>query len=82
MVVVREGGIERFGTVTAVMPGEPATFSFDKEFLGTLPTRRRGGRTVGTDHILAATTIQLFGGNLRQKALAEAREAARNTAAG
>ncbi|MEV5815961.1 hypothetical protein [Streptomyces mutabilis] len=48
------------------MPGEPATSSFDKEFLGTLPTRRRGGRTTGPDHILAATTIQLFGGNLRQ----------------
>ncbi|MFD5296704.1 hypothetical protein ACFWJU_16000 [Streptomyces mutabilis] len=82
VTVVREGGIERFGTVTAVVPDEPATSSFDKEFFGTLPTRRRGGRTIGPDHILAATTIQLFGGNLRQRALAEAREAARNTAAG
>ncbi len=40
------------------------------------------GRTIDRDDILAATTIQLFGGNLRQQALTEAREATQNTSTG
>ncbi|MFC9926780.1 hypothetical protein [Streptomyces sp. NPDC127190] len=39
-------------------------------------TRRGHGRTIGRDDILAALTIQLFGGNLRQRALTAARQGA------
>ncbi|MBK3521391.1 hypothetical protein JHN54_06920, partial [Streptomyces sp. MBT70] len=46
-----------------------------------LSTRRGDRRTIGGDDVLASTTIQLFG-DLRQRALAEAREAARNASAG
>ncbi|MFH8371133.1 hypothetical protein [Streptomyces sp. NPDC018031] len=81
-MVVREGGVRRFGTVTPVMPGEPAPPPFPKDSLQALSTRRGDGWTIGRDDILAATTIQLFGGNLRQRALAEAREATPNTSAG
>ncbi|MER6738865.1 hypothetical protein [Streptomyces puniciscabiei] len=81
-MVVREGGTKRFGTVTLVMPGEPAPPPLLKDSLRALSTRRRDGRTIGRDDILAATTIQLFGGNLRQRALTEAREATQNTSAG
>ncbi|GAA2370818.1 hypothetical protein [Streptomyces cuspidosporus] len=83
-MVVREGGVKRFGTVTPVMSGEPAPAPapFLKDSLRALSTRRGDGRTIGTDDILAATTIQLFGGNLRQRALTEAREATQNTSAG
>ncbi|WP_316744991.1 hypothetical protein [Streptomyces sp. MK7] len=80
-MVVREGGVERFGTVTLVMPGEPSS-PFHKDSLRSLSTRRVDRRTIGRDDILAATTIQLFGGNLRQRALTEAREATQNTSAG
>ncbi|MEU9793355.1 hypothetical protein AB0E27_22450 [Streptomyces sparsogenes] len=83
-MVVREGGIKRFGTVTLVMPGEPAPAPspFLNDSLRALSTRSGDRRTIGRDDILAATTIQLFGGNLRQRALAEAREATQNTSAG
>ncbi|MFJ8646012.1 hypothetical protein ACIRNI_07790 [Streptomyces sp. NPDC093546] len=81
-MVVREGGVKRFGTVTLVMPGDPAPPPFPKDSFRALPTRRGDKRTIGRDDILAATTIQLFGGDLRQRALTEAREATRNTSAG
>ncbi|MEV5150011.1 hypothetical protein AB0L14_38080 [Streptomyces sp. NPDC052727] len=81
-MVVREGGVKRFGTVTVVVPGEPAPPPFPKDSPWALSTRRGDGRTIGRDDILAATTIQLFGGNLRQRALTEAREATQNTSAG
>jgi hypothetical protein len=81
-MVVREGGIKRFGTVTLVMPDEPAPPPFLEDSLRTLPARRGDGRTIGRDDVLAATTIQLFGGNLRQRALTEACEATQNTSAG
>lgn len=81
-MVVREGGVKRFGTVTLVMPGEPAPPPFIEDSVRALSTRRGDGRTIGRDDILAATTMQLFGGNLRQRALTEAREATRNTSAG
>ncbi|MEU1665758.1 hypothetical protein ABZ547_19505 [Streptomyces sparsogenes] len=83
-MVVREGGVKRFGTVTLVMSGEPAPAPppFLNDSLRALSTRRGDRRTIGRDDILAATTIQLFGGNLRQRALAEAREATQNTSAG
>ncbi|MFJ7967242.1 hypothetical protein [Streptomyces sp. NPDC096324] len=81
-MVVREGGVKRFGTVTPVMSGEPGPPPFLKDSLRSLSARRGDGRTIGSDDILAATTIQLFGGNLRQRALTEAREATRNTSAG
>jgi hypothetical protein len=74
-MVVREGGIRRFGTVTLAMPGEPAPPPVLKDSFPSLSTRRGDGRTIGRDDILAATKIQLFGGNLRQRALTEAREA-------
>ncbi|WP_330294234.1 hypothetical protein [Streptomyces sp. NBC_00503] len=80
-MVVREGGIQRFGTVTLVMSSEPVPPSFLKDSLRVQPARRGDGRTIGRDDILAATTIQLFGGNLRQRALTEAREATQNASA-
>ncbi|MEU1194431.1 hypothetical protein [Streptomyces sp. NPDC005859] len=80
-MVVREGG-KRFGTVTLVMSGEPASPPFLKDSLRAPSTRRGDGRTIGRDDILAATTIQLVGGNLRQRALTGAREATQNTPAG
>ncbi|WP_405475971.1 hypothetical protein [Streptomyces sp. NBC_00009] len=81
-MVVREGGAKRFGTVTLVTSGEPAPPPFLKDSLRALSARRGHGRTIGRDDILAATTNQLFGGNLRQRALTEAREATQNTSAG
>ncbi|WNE95382.1 hypothetical protein PS467_08480 [Streptomyces luomodiensis] len=81
-MVVREGGVKRFGTVTPVISGEPAPPPFLKDSHQALSTRRGDGRTIGRDDILAATTIQLFGGNLRQRALTEAREATQDTSAG
>ncbi|CAL9337907.1 hypothetical protein SUDANB176_00203 [Streptomyces sp. enrichment culture] len=80
-MVVREGGVKRFGTVAPVTSGEPAPPPLLDDSLRTLSTRRGDGRTIGRDDILAATTIQLFGGDLRQRALAEAREATRNASA-
>ncbi|MGP3750187.1 hypothetical protein [Streptomyces sp. IBSNAI001] len=80
-VVVREGGVKRFGTVTLVMPGEPAPPPLLEDSLRDPSARRGDRRTIGRDDILAATTMQLFG-NLRQRALTEAHEAARNTSAG
>lgn len=75
-MVVREGGVKRFGTVTLVTSDEPdpAPSPSLKESLGALSTRRGDARTIGRDDILAATTIQLFG-DIRQQALAEARGA-------
>ncbi|WP_437105022.1 hypothetical protein [Streptomyces sp. enrichment culture] len=81
-MVVREGGVKRFGSVHLVTPGEPAPPPLLKDPLLALSTRRGDGRTIGRDDVLAATTIQLFGGNLRQRALTEAREATRNASAG
>ncbi|CAM5376582.1 hypothetical protein [Streptomyces griseomycini] len=81
-MVVREGGVRRFGAVTLVTPGEPAPPPLLEDSLRSLSTRRGDGRTIGRDDVLAATTIQLFGGSLRQRALAEAHEATRNTSAG
>ncbi|CAL9671393.1 hypothetical protein SUDANB105_07532 [Streptomyces sp. enrichment culture] len=81
-MVVREGGVKRFGTVTPVMSGEPAPPPFLKDSQRALSTRTGDGRTIGRNDILAATTIQLFGGNLRQRALTEAREATQNTSVG
>ena len=82
VMVVREGGVKRFGTVTVVMSGEPAPPPFLQDSPRVLSARRGDGRTIGRDDILAATTIQLFGGNLRQRALTEAREATQDTSAG
>ncbi|MFJ6692542.1 hypothetical protein [Streptomyces sp. NPDC091294] len=75
-MVVREGGIQRFGAVALVTPGEPADAPFPKDALGAGSARRGDRRTIGRDDVLAATTVQLFGGDLRRRALAEAREAA------
>jgi hypothetical protein len=83
-MVVREGGIKRFGTVTLITPGEPADTPTDEpadtprpsvpEYLLALSTRTGDRRTIGRDDVLAASTIQLFGG-VRQRVLAAAREA-------
>lgn len=81
-MVVREGGVKRFGAVTTVMSGEPAPPPLLKDPLWALSTRRGDGRTIGRDDILAAATMQLFGGNLRKRALTEAREATQDTSAG
>jgi histone H3/H4 len=80
--VVREGGVQRFGTVTLEISGEPAPPPFYKDPLRALSTRRGDGRTIGREDILAATTMQLLGGSLRQRALTEARKATQNTSVG
>ncbi|WP_455569153.1 hypothetical protein [Streptomyces iakyrus] len=80
-MVVREGGAKRFDTGTSVMSIEPAAPPFLKGSLRALPARRADSRTIGRDDILAATTIQLFGGSLRQRTLTEAGEAAQDTSA-
>ncbi|MFE0632784.1 hypothetical protein ACFW3D_38295 [Streptomyces sp. NPDC058864] len=73
-MVVREGGVKRFGAVAPVMSGEPAPPPLIEDSHRALSTRRGDGWTIGRDDILAATTIQLFGGNVRQRALTEARK--------
>ncbi|MFJ8745405.1 hypothetical protein ACIRL2_39295 [Embleya sp. NPDC127516] len=78
-MVVREGGVKRFGAVTLAISGEPASPPFLKDSPHAYSARRGDGRTIGRDDILAATTIQLFGGDLRQRALTEAREATQHT---
>ncbi|MGW9368864.1 hypothetical protein ACWGVR_02415 [Streptomyces xanthophaeus] len=80
VMVVREGGVKRFGTVTLVLPGEPAPPSFLKESIPALYSRKGDARTVGSDDILAATTMQLVGG-IRQRALTAAHVATRSTSA-
>ncbi|MFB4426835.1 hypothetical protein C5F59_037820 [Streptomyces sp. QL37] len=80
-VVVREGGVKRFGTVTLAMSGEPAPPPSLTDSRRAPSARRGDGRTIGRDDVLAAATIQLFGGDLRQRALTEAREATRSTSA-
>ena len=81
-MVVREGGVKRFGTVTLGASGEPAPPPLLKDPLWALSVRRGDGRTIGRDDVLAATTMQLLGGNLRHRALAEAREAAQTPSGG
>ncbi|WP_371773428.1 hypothetical protein [Streptomyces sp. NBC_01438] len=79
-MVVREGGVTRFGTVTLVTSDEPDPSPSPspspslQASLGALASRRGDARTIGRDDVLAATTIQLFG-DIRQQALAEARGA-------
>ncbi|MCX4658022.1 hypothetical protein [Streptomyces uncialis] len=80
-MIVREGGVKRFGTVALVMPGEPAPPPSFKEPLRALSVRTGDGRTIGRDDILASVTMQLFG-DIRQRALTEAREATQNNPAG
>ncbi|MET7745694.1 hypothetical protein [Streptomyces sp. NPDC005385] len=81
-MVVREGGAKRFGKASLVMPGESAPVPFPKNSFRDASVRRGDGRTIGRDDILAAARMQLFGGNLRQRALTAAREATWNTSAG
>lgn len=81
-MVVREGGVRRFGAVALVTAGEPSAPPPLDDSLRSLSTRGGDRRTIGRDDVLAATTIQLFGGNLRQRALAEAREAAGHASVG
>ncbi|CAM5706927.1 hypothetical protein STENM327S_07860 [Streptomyces tendae] len=71
-LVVREGGVERFGAVVQGTPDEAAAPPFPKDVLGALSTRTGDRRTIGRDDVLAATTTVLFGG-LGQRALTEAR---------
>ncbi|MFJ7414228.1 hypothetical protein ACIQWZ_25980 [Streptomyces sp. NPDC098077] len=78
-MVVREGGLQRFGTVTLVTSGEPAPPPLLIDFPRAPYARRGVGRTIGGDDVLAATTIQLFGVGLREQALTEAHEATQNT---
>ncbi|MGW2280171.1 hypothetical protein [Streptomyces sp. NPDC001770] len=76
-MVVREGGIKRFGTVTSVTPGElsdPLPAPESAPVASALSPRTGDGRTIGRDDVLAATMIQLFG-EVRQRAVAAAREA-------
>lgn len=74
-MVVREGGLKRFGTVSLVTPGEQVdTPPAVPESVRAMSTRTGDRRTIGRDDVLAATMIQLFG-EVRQRALAAAREA-------
>ncbi|MFG3250887.1 hypothetical protein [Streptomyces sp. NPDC048187] len=77
-MVVREGGVKRFGEVTLGVPEEAAPRPFPKDSLPVLSTRTGDRRTIGGDDVLAATQIQLFGA-VRQRALTEARDAERAT---
>jgi histone H3/H4 len=72
-MIVREGGVKRFGTVTLETPDASAAPPFPKDSLGALATRGGDRRTVDRDDVLAATRMLLFGGHLRQRALTEAR---------
>ncbi|MEU3853786.1 hypothetical protein [Streptomyces sp. NPDC029554] len=80
-MVVREGGVKRFGTVVLLTSGEEATLRPLADSLRSLSTRRGDRRTIGGDDVLAATTMQLFGGMLRQRALIEASEATQDPSA-
>jgi hypothetical protein len=72
---VREDGLKRFDTVTLLTPGEQVdTPPAVPKPVRALPTRRGDRRTIGRDDVLAAAMIQLFG-EVRQRALAAAREA-------
>ncbi|MDX2291008.1 MULTISPECIES: hypothetical protein [Streptomyces] len=79
-MVVREGGVKRFGTVSLVVPGEPAPAPLLKDPLLALSTRHGDKRTVGGDDVLAAAAMQLFG-DLRQRAITEAAAMTRKTPA-
>lgn len=74
-MAAREGGAGRFGTVALLTPGEPAPAPPLKDPLLSRSARRGDSRTIGGDDVLAAATIRLSG-DLRQRALTEAREAA------
>ncbi|MGV9875021.1 hypothetical protein ACWDUG_20175 [Streptomyces cellulosae] len=73
-MVVRDGGIRRYGTVILTMPGEPLPPSSQENPLRGAPPREGERRTVGGNDVLDATKIELFG-DIRQRALTEAREA-------
>ncbi|MGA5125491.1 hypothetical protein ACPCAG_19620 [Streptomyces pseudogriseolus] len=75
-MVVREGGVQRFGSVILTMPGEPAPALSPEEPLRAASAREGDRRTIGTRDVLDATTFQLFGSTIRQRALTEARQAA------
>ncbi|SCD66613.1 hypothetical protein GA0115251_11762 [Streptomyces sp. TverLS-915] len=73
-MVVREGGVKRFGAVTLGPPaGPPPPLSAADR---ALTTRDGDRRTIGSDDILAATTMCLLPGEVKQRALTEARAAA------
>ncbi|WP_245726763.1 hypothetical protein [Streptomyces longwoodensis] len=78
--VVREGRVERWGTVSPVAPGEPAPASLIGDPLLAVSTRHGDGRTVGGLDVLAAVSMHLFG-DLRQRAITEAADMTRNTSA-
>lgn len=73
-MVVREGGVKRFGSVALVTPGEPGTPLPPDGSLRSLSVRGGDRRTIDQDDVLAATTMQLFG-DIRRHALARACEA-------
>ncbi|MFJ3639726.1 hypothetical protein ACIPRD_08235 [Streptomyces sp. NPDC090108] len=81
-MAVREAGVRRYGAVTAVISDEPVPPPPLEDPLRARSTRGGGRRTIGRTDVLTATTIQLFGGQIRQLALTEAREAIRNISAG
>ncbi|WP_372348395.1 hypothetical protein [Streptomyces sp. KL116D] len=74
-MVVREGGIKRFGSVSLGLPEEPASPPLLDDSVRALSVRSGDRRTIGRNDVLAAATMQLFGGSLRQRALADASEA-------
>ncbi|PZT71325.1 hypothetical protein DN402_05000 [Streptomyces sp. SW4] len=71
--VVREGGVRRFGSVTLVTSDQPAPPPVPKDAFRGMTSRSGDGRTIDRDDVLAATRMQLFDGDLRRRALAEAR---------
>ncbi|MZD04015.1 hypothetical protein GTW43_02805 [Streptomyces sp. SID5785] len=74
-MVVREGGIKRFGYVTLGTPeaADPTPSLTDPPPAAQF-AHRTAGPVVGAEDILAAVTMQLFG-DIREQALIEARQA-------
>ncbi|NEB75931.1 hypothetical protein G3I40_11965 [Streptomyces sp. SID14478] len=74
-MIVREGGVKRFGTVSMGLSAESASPAPLEESVRALSVRQGDSRTIDRADVLAATMIQLFDGNLRQRAFTEAGEA-------
>ncbi|MFE1287433.1 hypothetical protein [Streptomyces sp. NPDC058751] len=80
--LLRNQGATAAPAMVRDLDGIASVFLTDLARDAATTVRRRDGRTIGRDDVLTATTIQLFGGGIRQRALSEAREATRNASAG
>ncbi|MFD5813035.1 hypothetical protein [Streptomyces sp. NPDC127038] len=80
--LLRSHGVTAVPAMGRDLDGIASVFLTDLARDAAGSARRNDGRTVGRGDILAAATIQLFGGDLRQRALTEARAATHHTPAG